>query len=46
MLAQLLDLNLEVAKRLDAKQPVTAPGVPVDYPEPSRLVTDDCIRAE
>jgi hypothetical protein len=24
---------------------VTAPGVPPNYPDPSRLITDDCIRA-
>ena len=46
LLAQLLALNLEVAQRIDASQPVTAPGVPADYPDPSRLVTDDCIRAD
>ena len=43
LLAQLLALNLEVAQRIDAGQPVTAPGVPTAYPDPSRLVTDDCI---
>jgi hypothetical protein len=46
LLAQLLALNLDVASRLAASQPVTAPGVPPCYPEPGRLVTDDCIRAE
>jgi hypothetical protein len=46
LLAQLLALNLEVARRIDAGQEVTAPGIPPGYPNPSRLVTADCIRAE
>jgi hypothetical protein len=46
LLAQLLELNLAVAARLDASQPVTAPGVPPEYPDPARLVTEDCVRAE
>ena len=44
LLAQLLALNLEVANRIEAKQPVTAPGIPKDYPKPATLITDDCIR--
>jgi hypothetical protein len=44
LLAQLLDLNLQVAQRIDSGEEVTAPGVPSGYPNPSRLVTDDCIR--
>ena len=44
LLAQLLDLNLQVARRLDAGEAVTAPGLPPDYPDPSGLITDDCIR--
>ncbi|WP_442481912.1 DNA methyltransferase [Aeoliella sp. SH292] len=44
LLQQLLDLNLEVAARIDKGEPVTAPGIPPDYPNPSELVTDDCIR--
>jgi hypothetical protein len=43
-LAQLLALNLDVARRIDVGEPVVAPGVPPTYPNPSRLVTDDCIR--
>jgi len=43
--AQLLALNLDVAKRIEANQPVTAPGVPKDYPNAKELVTDDCISA-
>jgi hypothetical protein len=45
LLAQLLELNLEVARREEAGDPVTAPGIPPGYSEPARLVTDDCIRA-
>ena len=45
VLAQLLALNLEVSRREKAGEPATAPGIPSGYPDPSRLVTDDCIRA-
>jgi hypothetical protein len=45
LLAQLLALNLEVARSEEAGEPVTAPGIPPGYPDPTRLVTDDCIRA-
>ena len=45
LLAQLLALNLEVAAREAAGEPVTAPGVPPSYGDPAPLVTDDCIRA-
>ena len=45
LLAQLLALNLEVARREQAGEPVTAPGIPPGYPDPARLVTEDCIRA-
>ena len=44
LLRQLLDLNLEVAARIDAGQSVTAPGVPPEYPNPGTLVTTDCIK--
>ena len=44
LLKQLLDLNLAVAARIEAGDPVTAPGVPPDYPNPAQLITDDCIR--
>lgn len=48
LLKQLLNLNLEVARRIERGQPVVAPGIPPSYPEERRaeLVTDDCIRAE
>ena len=44
LLAQLLDLNLVVAKRIERGDPVTSPGIPPGYPKPDELVTDDCIR--
>lgn len=45
LLAQMLGLNLEVARREREGEPVTAPGVPPGYSDPDRLVTEDCIRA-
>ncbi|MCH8043442.1 MAG: hypothetical protein IID44_06950 [Planctomycetes bacterium] len=45
-LAQLLALNLAVAARIDNNQPVTAPGLPPTFPDPKRLITDDCIRPQ
>jgi hypothetical protein len=44
--AELLALNLEGGPREEPGEPVTAPGIPPGYPDPARLVTDDCIRAE
>jgi len=44
LLAQLLALNQEVAAKIEKGEPVTAPGVPRNYPDPKKLVTDDCIR--
>ena len=44
LLAQLLALNLEVAANIEKASPVTAPGVPKNYPDAKRLVTEDCIR--
>lgn len=44
LLKQLLELNQDVAARIDRGEAVTAPGVPAGYPEPQRLVTGDCIR--
>lgn len=43
LLAQLLALNLKVAARIERGEPVTAPGVPPDYPSPQSLITGDCI---
>ena len=45
LLGQLLDLNLAVAARIEAGQPVVAPGIPPSYPDGLRLMSDDCIRA-
>ena len=45
LLAQLLALNQEVAARIERGEPVTAPGLPPNYPDPKQLVTEDCIRA-
>ncbi len=44
ILEQLLALNFEVAARIKAGEPVTAPGIPPDYPEPGELVSDGCIQ--
>ena len=44
LLAQLLELNHEVARRIDAGEDVTAPGVPPAYGDPTALITEDCIR--
>jgi hypothetical protein len=44
LLKQLLDLNLDVAARIEAGETVTAPGIPPGYPKHKSLVTDDCIR--
>jgi hypothetical protein len=45
LLAQLLDLNLAVAQRLEKAEPVTPPGIPANFPKPQTLISDDCIRA-
>ncbi len=44
LLEQLLALNYEVAAKIDAGEPVTAPGIPPDYPNPAELVSDGCIQ--
>lgn len=44
LLAQLLDLNLDVAANIENGPPVTVPGVPPGYPDPQRLATEDCIK--
>ncbi len=43
LLAQLLALNLEVAAKTECGEPVTAPGVPRNYADGEKLVTEDCI---
>jgi hypothetical protein len=44
LLAQLLALNQEVAAKIENAESVTAPGVPKNYPDPKKLVTEDCIK--
>lgn len=44
VLAQLLALNGQVAARIEAGEPVTAPGIPPDYPAPADLVSEGCIQ--
>ncbi len=44
LLAQLLDLNLAVARRIEKGEMVVAPGIPPSDPDPKSLVTDDCIQ--
>ncbi|MCH7925370.1 MAG: hypothetical protein IIC51_07535 [Planctomycetes bacterium] len=46
LLRQILDLNLDVAARIERGESVVAPGVPPNYPHPEQLVTDDCIRPD
>ena len=44
LLAQLLALNQQVAAKVEKGEPVTAPGVPKNYPDGKKLVTEDCIK--
>ena len=44
ILAFLLKLNLELAEKESAGQPITPPGLPKNYPDPQKLVTEDCIK--
>ncbi len=44
LLAQLFALNREVAAKIEKGEPVTAPGLPKQYPNPKELVTEDCIK--
>jgi hypothetical protein len=44
LLAQLLALNQEIAANIEKGEPVTAPGVPKNYPDAKKLVTEDCIQ--
>jgi hypothetical protein len=46
LLAQLLALNLDVAGKIKHGEPVTAPGVPKNYPDAKKLVTEDCIQPQ
>jgi len=44
LLAQLLALNQQVAAKIEKGEPVMPPGVPRNYPDAKKLVTEDCIR--
>jgi hypothetical protein len=44
LLAQLLDLNQQVAARLAAGHPVTAPGLPLPLEKRAAYITQDCIQ--
>jgi hypothetical protein len=44
LLAQLLALNQEVATKIENAELVAAPGVPKNYPDAKKLVTNDCIK--
>jgi len=44
LLAQLLALNQAVAAKIAQGEPVIAPGVPSNYPDAKRLITEDCVR--
>ena len=34
----------DLAPKIERGEPVTAPGIPPDFPEPEKLVTEDCIK--
>jgi SAM-dependent methyltransferase len=42
-LAFLLDLNLKLAAKEKAGEPITPPGLPLPEPERAAFITDDCI---
>ena len=44
LLAQLLALNQQVAAKIEKGEPVMPPGVPKNYPDAKKLVTEDSIR--
>jgi hypothetical protein len=44
ILAFLLKLNLELADRESDGKTITPPGLPKNYPDASKLVTEDCIK--
>ena len=44
LLTQLLALNLAVAAKIEKGEAVVAPGAPKNFPDPKKLVTEDCIR--
>ncbi len=45
LLAQLLDLNQQVAARLAAGESVTAPGLPLPPEKRGEFITEDCIQS-
>jgi hypothetical protein len=44
LLEDLFHLNERVAKYIDTSEPVTAPGVPSNYPCPESLISQDCLQ--
>ena len=44
LLAQLLALNLAVAAKIEKGEAVVSPGIPKNYPDAKKMVTEDCIR--
>ena len=42
--AQRLARNQHVAAKIEQGEPVMPPGVPKNYPDAKKLVTEDCIR--
>ena len=42
----LLNLNLTLDAQESNNHPIQPPGLPASYPNPEKLVTDDCIRVE
>lgn len=43
LLLQLLDLNQQVHQKELMGNKVTGPGIPYYYPEPERLISEDCV---
>ncbi len=46
LLAQLLALNQQVAAKVEKGEPVMPPGVPKNYSDAKKLVTEDCIKPQ
>ena len=46
LLAQLLALNQEVAAKIERGESAMSPGVPKNYPDAKKLVTEDCIQPQ
>ena len=46
LLAQLLALNQQVAAKIEQGELVMPPGVPKNYPDAKKLVSENCIRPE